>query len=79
MVVIRGINCSGSARITPLPFDGELIKEQIDEVGFNLRKRGGSRAFSGEAVNKVIAHCIESDLSRPNIGVSSCLPNVAVF
>jgi hypothetical protein len=57
-----GIPC-GSAAVEPLPADGNLIKEQLDEVIVKLRKRGGARDFSGEAVNRVIAHCIESDLS----------------
>mmetsp|Transcript_17689 Transcript_17689/g.40841 ORF Transcript_17689/g.40841 Transcript_17689/m.40841 type:complete len:324 (+) Transcript_17689:79-1050(+) len=56
-----GFTC-GSVPVEPLPMGPDMIKAQLDEIIIKLRKRGGG-ALPGEAVNRCIAHCIESDLS----------------
>lgn len=52
----------GSNPVAPMQMDKEMIRKQLDEVVTKLRKRGGGK-LAGEAVNRAVAHCIESDLS----------------
>eukprot|EP00283_Hemiselmis_rufescens_P013208 CAMPEP_0173440650 /NCGR_PEP_ID=MMETSP1357-20121228/23329_1 /TAXON_ID=77926 /ORGANISM="Hemiselmis rufescens, Strain PCC563" /LENGTH=375 /DNA_ID=CAMNT_0014406159 /DNA_START=60 /DNA_END=1187 /DNA_ORIENTATION=+ len=56
-----GFQC-GSVPIEPVAMGSEMIQKQLDEVIKKLRARGGG-PIAGEAVNRCIAHCIESDLS----------------
>mmetsp|Transcript_39307 Transcript_39307/g.76932 ORF Transcript_39307/g.76932 Transcript_39307/m.76932 type:complete len:355 (-) Transcript_39307:330-1394(-) len=62
-----GFSCLGFSccldKVEPIQPGAAMISQQLDEVIGKLRKRGGGKEVSGEAVNRNIAHCIESDLS----------------